>query len=76
MMGKAFWRSVDLTGNQTSFPRRMSAFRFWCSVNLTGNQTCILGVFLAPAFWRSVDLTGNQTYGSRLMSLENESPRR
>ena len=36
-----FWRSVNLTGNQTPATTRASRFTFWRSVNLTGNQTPI-----------------------------------
>ena len=56
-----FWRSVNLTGNQTVVKAGLKQLGFWRSVNLTGNQTkgnlfCDLSMF-----WRSVNLTGNQT---------------
>ena len=62
MGGEVFWRSVDLTGNQTNVLLTESDVQFWRSVDLTGNQTveCILP--LTGQFWRSVDLTGNQTH--------------
>ena len=56
-----FWRSVNLTGNQTSSPGRALFFGFWRSVNLTGNQTRRASHVVPPSFWRSVNLTGNQT---------------
>ena len=34
-----FWRSVNLTGNQTRVRRVRPDWQFWRSVNLTGNQT-------------------------------------
>ena len=34
-----FWRSVDLTGNQTDGRGSRLAGGFWRSVDLTGNQT-------------------------------------
>ena len=34
-----FWRSVNLTGNQTYLERAHLLNGFWRSVNLTGNQT-------------------------------------
>ena len=34
-----FWRSVDLTGNQTFFRNIGITVMFWRSVDLTGNQT-------------------------------------
>ena len=34
-----FWRSVDLTGNQTREDRMGGLRGFWRSVDLTGNQT-------------------------------------
>ena len=36
---KAFWRSVDLTGNQTPLTNERKTQWFWRGVNLTGNQT-------------------------------------
>ena len=36
---KMFWRSVDLTGNQTGLHVGPLAPPFWRSVDLTGNQT-------------------------------------
>ena len=36
---EAFWRSVNLTGNQTGTPLGGLTQPFWRSVNLTGNQT-------------------------------------
>ena len=35
----AFWRSVNLTGNQTLTRETIDELSFWRSVNLTGNQT-------------------------------------
>ena len=60
-MGRPFWRSVNLTGNQTGVPGRAALQGFWRSVNLTGNQTRPLRPPDRRAFWRSVNLTGNQT---------------
>ena len=37
--GKPFWRSVDLTGNQTRTATSSLRRRFWRSVDRTGNQT-------------------------------------
>ena len=37
--GLLFWRSVNLTGNQTLRRAGERRHRFWRSVNLTGNQT-------------------------------------
>ena len=37
--GLLFWRSVDLTGNQTLGVLAHRSHRFWRSVDLTGNQT-------------------------------------
>ena len=34
-----FWRSVDLTGNQTEVSLTNRGNVFWRSVDLTGNQT-------------------------------------
>ena len=34
-----FWRSVNLTGNQTNLNAVITDIVFWRSVNLTGNQT-------------------------------------
>ena len=34
-----FWRSVNLTGNQTLYATVWRSWSFWRSVNLTGNQT-------------------------------------
>ena len=34
-----FWRSVNLTGNQTIIALAQDEDVFWRSVNLTGNQT-------------------------------------
>ena len=34
-----FWRSVDLTGNQTAYLADVARESFWRSVDLTGNQT-------------------------------------
>ena len=56
-----FWRSVDLTGNQTLELHVLPRWAFWRSVDLTGNQTNILSSNFLRKFWRSVDLTGNQT---------------
>ena len=56
-----FWRSVNLTGNQTPGRRASPSGSFWRSVNLTGNQTPRRLRALQAAFWRSVNLTGNQT---------------
>ena len=56
-----FWRSVDLTGNQTDGEADVLDLVFWRSVDLTGNQTFIPELGYLPVFWRSVDLTGNQT---------------
>ena len=39
-----FWRSVNLTGNQTVSEVTSADLAFWRSVNLTGNQT-FLGCF-------------------------------
>ena len=39
MRNSQFWRSVDLTGNQTCIPLVASYISFWRSVDLTGNQT-------------------------------------
>ena len=67
-----FWRSVNLTGNQTAQCVRHLAVLFWRSVNLTGNQTYEVVDGLPDGFWRSVNLTGNQTetgFQSRLMSF-------
>ena len=58
---KEFWRSVNLTGNQTLKMSNVGDLRFWRSVNLTGNQTLCLGFQASHLFWRSVNLTGNQT---------------
>ena len=56
-----FWRSVDLTGNQTHGVPVHPVRPFWRSVDLTGNQTVELVGGRVRQFWRSVDLTGNQT---------------
>ena len=56
-----FWRSVNLTGNQTSRFFSIVGETFWRSVNLTGNQTGCRAFVFAAEFWRSVNLTGNQT---------------
>ena len=56
-----FWRSVDLTGNQTLSAHRSMVREFWRSVDLTGNQTRHPWQRRKARFWRSVDLTGNQT---------------
>ena len=56
-----FWRSVDLTGNQTKEFGFRNPIMFWRSVDLTGNQTRHRYRRLGEQFWRSVDLTGNQT---------------
>ena len=40
--GHWFWRSVDLTGNQTPCRWSRCTWRFWRSVDLTGNQTSAL----------------------------------
>ena len=56
-----FWRSVDLTGNQTSAALGRTGTWFWRSVDLTGNQTREQDNSASQLFWRSVDLTGNQT---------------
>ena len=37
-----FWRSVNLTGNQTTASAIAMASVFWRSVNLTGNQTVVV----------------------------------
>ena len=39
MNRRAFWRSVNLTGNQTAEHVAHGLVQFWRSVNLTGNQT-------------------------------------
>ena len=57
-----FWRSVNLTGNQTPVARVVVGFQFWRSVNLTGNQTHLNEATEPRRFWRSVNLTGNQTF--------------
>ena len=57
----AFWRSVNLTGNQTGGLASSSDRPFWRSVNLTGNQTDVVELSPDDLFWRSVNLTGNQT---------------
>ena len=36
-----FWRSVDLTGNQTRAIEDYPEIWFWRSVDLTGNQTVL-----------------------------------
>ena len=36
---RRFWRSVNLTGNQTIRAAAQLRGPFWRSVNLTGNQT-------------------------------------
>ncbi len=56
-----FWRSVNLTGNQTISGFLSGLKQFWRSVNLTGNQTTFSFATLTREFWRSVNLTGNQT---------------
>ena len=56
-----FWRSVNLTGNQTYEAVAAWVSQFWRSVNLTGNQTGGCAAMRDIAFWRSVNLTGNQT---------------
>ena len=56
-----FWRSVNLTGNQTDVVCVKARLQFWRSVNLTGNQTTLRAGDIAGLFWRSVNLTGNQT---------------
>ena len=56
-----FWRSVNLTGNQTDVVELSPDDLFWRSVNLTGNQTTYTAKRQAIKFWRSVNLTGNQT---------------
>ena len=38
-MHDGFWRSVNLTGNQTAEGLVYPDWQFWRSVNLTGNQT-------------------------------------
>ena len=56
-----FWRSVNLTGNQTTRVTKQDGIEFWRSVNLTGNQTYSSSDLPMLPFWRSVNLTGNQT---------------
>ena len=56
-----FWRSVNLTGNQTASATVPRTAWFWRSVNLTGNQTTSNSWCSVSLFWRSVNLTGNQT---------------
>ena len=58
---RLFWRSVDLTGNQTLHRHSGCPMQFWRSVDLTGNQTETFAKAAQNLFWRSVDLTGNQT---------------
>ena len=60
-MRQLFWRSVNLTGNQTAPNCHLMIFEFWRSVNLTGNQTDVVELSPDDLFWRSVNLTGNQT---------------
>ena len=64
--GNLFWRSVNLTGNQTTTGGRSMTGWFWRSVNLTGNQTQRVCIRFTHVFWRSVNLTGNQTSLSSL----------
>ena len=64
-MCSRFWRSVDLTGNQTNFHLGPKTIRFWRSVDLTGNQTGEVFRVSNRVFWRSVDLTGNQTANAK-----------
>ena len=64
-----FWRSVDLTGNQTVGVPSMVESQFWRSVDLTGNQTKSDTWYSKSEFWRSVDLTGNQTTFSNVAPL-------
>ena len=45
-----FWRSVDLTGNQTPAHTMRRASVFWRSVDLTGNQTTLARVELVVRF--------------------------
>ena len=42
MAAAVFWRSVNLTGNQTVLYAVPVTLPFWRSVNLTGNQTAVL----------------------------------
>ena len=49
-MSLMFWRSVDLTGNQTDSDKERDAYLFWRSVDLTGNQTTPGGTRAAPRF--------------------------
>ena len=61
-MAESFWRSVNLTGNQTAARPPCRRPSFWRSVNLTGNQTQQWQCVGPRWFWRSVNLTGNQTW--------------
>ena len=61
MMGKMFWSSDILTGNQTEVHAVVHVGRFWSSDILTGNQTASLLSFGTLGFWSSDILTGNQT---------------
>ena len=45
-----FWRSVNLTGNQTIRAGTLPEPPFWRSVNLTGNQTAPVFGTLAAGF--------------------------
>ena len=45
-----FWRSVNLTGNQTITSGSKGQRWFWRSVNLTGNQTLRLAAKHAVGF--------------------------
>ena len=65
MAGLVFWRSVNLTGNQTHAVGEAPQHVFWRSVNLTGNQTGRTDGARLAEFWRSVNLTGNQTAAPR-----------
>ena len=74
MIANVFWRSVNLTGNQTPPIRAPHANPFWRSVNLTGNQTFTLCVLKKMGFWRSVNLTGNQTGRQSMKRALAKSP--
>lgn len=41
ILSQWFWRSVDLTGNQTHQLVHQQAHVFWRSADLTGNQTTL-----------------------------------
>ena len=45
-----FWRSVDLTGNQTAGGVAHGGEAFWRSVDLTGNQTKVFLAFILSRF--------------------------